>query len=75
MPFGLGFAELLVVLLVLGAPVVLILRAAKLISRGLTSGRNSRQQVENQQLAAELRQAQLRIAELEEKIGARRGEG
>lgn len=67
LPFGLGVGELILALLILGVPIAVLLLGVKAISRALGSGRSPRA-AENQQLAAELRQAQLRIEELEAKV-------
>jgi Tfp pilus assembly protein PilN len=64
MPFGLGFGELLLTLIVLGVLVALILLVARGITRSSTIARNQ----ESQRLETELQQAQRRIAELEAKL-------
>jgi hypothetical protein len=68
MLFGLGAGELVLVMLLLGAPVALLLLTARRIARALGSGRNNPQELEHQQRAAELRDAQFRIEELEAKV-------
>jgi cell division protein FtsL len=68
MPFGLGFGELIIAMLLLGAPVALLVLTTKHIARALGSGRNDPQQLEHQQRAAELKDAQFRIEELEAKV-------
>lgn len=65
MPFGLGFGELVVVLLTLAVPIAVLLLAGIGIARML--GRGS-PPAETRQLATELQQAQLRIEELEAKV-------
>jgi hypothetical protein len=68
MPFGLGFGELIVSLLILLAPVVIGVVAVRLILPSLGRGQISRDEMAQQQVANELQQAQLRIEELEAKV-------
>lgn len=65
MPFGLGFGELIFVLLTLGLSIAVLVLVARVAARMI--GRGS-PPAENRQLANELRQAQLRITELETKV-------
>jgi hypothetical protein len=68
MPFGLGFFELFVVLVMLVVPVVVLVLAAKLISRMFRPGRARADEVEQHQLAAELQRTRIRIEELESRV-------
>jgi uncharacterized protein YlxW (UPF0749 family) len=65
MPFGLGFGELIFILLTFAIPIAVLLVAVKAIARALGRGKPS---AESRQLANELQQAQLQIAELENRI-------
>ena len=68
MPFGLGPGELILVLLVLAVPAAGLLLAARFILGRAADGRSRRDDLEREQLAAELRRAQARIDELEARV-------
>jgi len=68
MPFGLGFGELLVSLLMLLAPVAIVVAAVRWIPPLFGSAPSRRNEIAQQQIAIELQQAQARIEELEAKV-------
>lgn len=73
MPFGLGSGELIFMLLLIAVPIGLLLFVARVIGRAIASGRAGpeveNQRIENRRLSEELQQAQLRIQELEARVG------
>jgi hypothetical protein len=68
MPFGLGLFELIFVLVVLALPVVVLVLAAKFISRMFRPARIGSAEIEQHQLANELQRAHDRIEELEARV-------
>ena len=68
MPFGLGFGELLIVLLMYAVPAVILVVAARFLFRMMGGSRNGPDQIGHQQLVTELELAQTRIEELEARV-------